>query len=106
MKLGIILNNNDAETAFNGLRLGNQALSTGNEATVFLLGAGVEITNVKSETFDVAGTLQKFLDDGGGLLACGTCLDVRHQEAGICPISTMAQLLDLIAASDKVVSLG
>ncbi len=106
MKLGIILNNNDPETAFNGLRLGNQALGGGNEATVFLLGAGVEITRIESETFDVAGTLQKFLDGGGGLLACGTCLDIRHQEAGICPISTMAQLLELIVASDKVVSLG
>ncbi len=106
MKLAIILNNNDAETAFNGLRLGNQALSTGNEASVFLLGAGVEITRIESKTFDVAGTLRKFLDGGGGLLACGTCLDIRHQEAGICPISTMAQLFELIVASDKVVSLG
>ncbi len=106
MKLGIILNNNDPETAFNGLRLGNQALGNGNEATVFLLGAGVEITRIESDSFDVAGTLQRFLDGGGGLLACGTCLDIRHQEAGICPISTMAQLLELIAASDKVVSLG
>ena len=106
MKLGIILNNNDAETAFNGLRLGNQALSTGSETTVFLLGAGVEVAQIESESFDVAGTLRKFLDGGGGLLACGTCLDIRHQEAGICPISTMAQLFELIVASDKVVSLG
>ncbi len=106
MKLGIILNSSDPETAFNGLRLGNQALSSGNEATVVLLGAGVEITRSESDSFDVAGTLQRFLDDGGGLLACGTCLDIRHQEADICPISTMAQLLELIAASDKVVSLG
>ena len=106
MKLGIILNSSDPETAFNGLRLGNQALGSGNEAAVFLLGAGVEITRIERDSFDVAGTLQKFLDGGGGLLACGTCLDIRHQEAGICPISTMAQLLELIAASDKVVSLG
>jgi uncharacterized protein involved in oxidation of intracellular sulfur len=106
MKLGIVLNSSDPETAYNGLRLGDQALGTGNEATVFLLGSGVEITNVESETFDVAGTLQRFLDGGGGLLACGTCLDVRHQEAGICPVSTMAQLLELITASDKVVSLS
>ncbi len=106
MKLGIILNSSDPETAYNGLRLGNQAISTGNEVTVFLLGSGVEITRIESETFDVAGTLQRFQQGGGALLACGSCLDLRHQEAGICPVSTMSQLVSMIADSDKVVSLG
>ena len=50
--------------------------------------------------------LKKFLSSGGDLLACGSCLELRHQEAGVCPISTMAQLVEMIADSDKVVSLG
>ena len=61
---------------------------------------------IKDKSFDVAGVLKKFLDGGGNLLACGTCLKSRHQEAGICPISTMPELVKLISDSDKVVSLG
>ncbi len=106
MKLAIILNTNDTETAWNGLRLGNAAMADGHQADIFLLGSGVEIVNIKNQSFDVPGVFKKFASSGGNLFACGTCLDVRHQEAGICPISTMSQLVDIIATSDKVVSLG
>ncbi len=106
MKLGIILNTNDPETAWNALRLGSEALGTGNEVNVFLLGSGVEVENIRDKAFDVAGALEKLLDGGGRLLACGTCLTIRHQEAGVCPISTMSELFEMIAESDKVVSLG
>ena len=47
MKLGIILNSKDPETAWNVLRLGNEELSAGNETSIFLLGSGVEIENIK-----------------------------------------------------------
>lgn len=106
MKLGIVLNTNYPETAWNALRLGDKALGVGNEVSLFLLGSGVEVENIKSETFDVGGALSNFLDGGGKLLACGTCLKVRHQEAGVCPVSTMSQLVELISDSDKVVTLG
>ncbi len=106
MKLGIIVNTNDPETAWNALRLGNEALASGNKTGMFLLGSGVEIQNIKDETLDVAGALKKFLNSGGSLLACGTCLGLRHQEAGVCSISTMSELVEMIADSDKVVTLG
>jgi sulfur relay (sulfurtransferase) complex TusBCD TusD component (DsrE family) len=106
MKFGIVLNTKHPETAWNALRLGNQAIDGGDEVTVFLLGDGVEIQNIQHPSFDVAAALEKFLDTGGNLLACGTCLTVRQQEAGICPVSTMSQLYQMIAGSDKVVSLG
>jgi len=106
MKLGIILNTNYPETAWNALRLGDKALGVGNEVRMFLLGSGVEIENIEDKAFDVAGALSSFLDSGGKLLACGTCLKVRHQGAGACPVSTMAQLVEMISGSDKVVSLG
>ncbi len=106
MKLGIIINTNDAETAFNALRLGNEALIQSNEATVFLLGSGVEMVAIKDKTFDVAEGLNKFLGNGGNLLACGTCLKSRKQEAGVCSISTMPELVKMISESDKVVTLG
>lgn len=106
MKLGIIINTNDPETAWNGLRLGFETLAGGNEVGMFLLGSGVEIGFTKDATFDVAGALKKFLNSGGNLLACGTCLELRHQEAGVCPISTMAELAEMVSDSDKVVTFG
>ena len=106
MKLSIILNTNDPETAWNGLRLGNEVLSRGYEASVFLLGKGVEIENIRHDVFDVAYELEKFTSGGGRMLACGTCLKVRQQQAGVCPVSTMAELANLVLDSDKVVTLG
>ncbi len=106
MKLGIILNTNDPETVWNALRLGNEALAGGNKTSVFLLGSGVEILSIRDKTFDVAGVLGKFLDGGGNISACGTCLELRHQETSICPISTMSELVEMIADSDRVVTFG
>ncbi len=106
MKLAIIINGNDPETAWNALRLGNTALSDGHEVSVFLMGSGVEVEEIKNEKFNVPEVLNKLLDSKGNLLACGTCLKVRQQEAGVCPISTMPQLVQLIADSDKVVTFG
>ena len=106
MKLAIIINSNDPETAWNALRLGNTALGAGHEVSVFLMRSGVEVEEIKSKKFNVTEVLKKFLDSKGNLLACGTCLKVRQQEAGVCPISTMPQLVQLIADSDKVVTFG
>ena len=106
MKLGIILNTNDPETAWNALRLGNEALSKGNEVNMFLLGSGVEMENIKDEDFDIRGVLSKFSQSGGTLGACGTCLSRRHQEAKVCPISTMSELVEMVSGSDKVVTFG
>jgi uncharacterized protein involved in oxidation of intracellular sulfur len=94
------------ETAWNALRLGNETLGGGNETNIFLLGSGVETASIKDKTFDVAGALEKFLNSGGNLLACGTCLELRHQEAGVCSLSTMSQLVGMISDSDKVVAFG
>jgi len=106
MKLGIIINTNDPETAWNALRLGNAALEGGHKVSVFLMGSGVQVENIKSEKFNVAEVLGNFIKNKGELLACGTCLKVRQQESGVCPVSTMPQLVQLIANSDKVVTLG
>lgn len=106
MKLGIILNTRDPETAWNALRLGNEALSEGNQADMFLLGSGVELENIKDERFDIPGVLSMFLDTGGSIKACGTCLGLRHQTEGVCAISTMTELVEMITESDKVVALG
>jgi sulfur relay (sulfurtransferase) complex TusBCD TusD component (DsrE family) len=106
LKLGIILNSNAAETAFNALRLANTALGAGQSVNIFLLGPGVEIESIDNKKFDVADVLDKFIKAKGNLYACGTCLKIRQQEAGVCPVSTMSQLLEIITSSDKVVTFG
>src|SRR4030042_1153731 len=104
MKLGIIINTNSSETAWNALRLGSTALDEGHKVSVFLIGSGVEIEKIKNDKFNVAEVLNKFAGNKGELLACGSCLKVRQQEEGVCPVSTMPQLVQLIAESDKVVT--
>jgi len=106
MKLAIILNTSDPEIAWNALRLCNTALGAGHDVSLFLMGSGVEIEEIKSEKFNVAEVLGNFIKSKGDLLACGTCLKVRQQESGVCPVSTMPQLVQLIADSDKVVTFG
>jgi uncharacterized protein involved in oxidation of intracellular sulfur len=106
MKIGIILNTNVPETVFNALRLANTALAAGSSVNMFLLGPGVEIESIDNKKFDVPDILGKFAKGGGNLFACGTCLKIRQQEAGVCPVSTMAQLLEIITSSDKIVTFG
>lgn len=75
MKLGIVLDTNDPETAWNGLRLGNENMSRGNEVSLFLIGKGVESRGVKREVFDVSGELESGTSPGARK-------NVRKLEAG------------------------
>ena len=105
MKIGIILNSNEPETAWNALRLGVEALEKKHSAKIFLLGKGVEIENLQDEKFNVQKMINAFKKRNGQILACGTCLKIRDKnESKICPISTMEELLQLIEESDKVVT--
>ena len=106
MKLGIVVYSTDSETVWNGFRLGNFALKKGDSVKAFLLASGVEAENLPSDTFNVKEQMQAFLDNGGEILACGTCLKIRNSEGTeLCPMSTMADLYELINESDKVISL-
>ena len=108
MKIGIILNSNDPETIWNAFRLGNTSLLNGHQVKIFLLGKGVELSLIleKEAGYDIKGELDKFMDNGGEIVACGTCLYIRRMEKGICPIGTMEDLLKIISDSDKVISFG
>ena len=105
MKLGIIIYSNDSETVWNAFRLGIFSRKQGDVVSVFLLGKGVEVESLDRDKFDITGQIHSFLDIGGAILACGTCLKLRQsEELGICPISTMQDLYTLIHDSDKVLS--
>ncbi|MCU4925931.1 DsrE family protein [Halobacteria archaeon AArc-dxtr1] len=105
--LSIVLETADPERAWNALRLGITALEDGNEVSVFLLGEGVEAEEITDEQFDVRDRMEAFVDAGGDLQACGTCLEIRDsEESEYCPMSTMSDLLEIVTASDRVLTIG
>ncbi|HII54042.1 sulfur reduction protein DsrE [Candidatus Micrarchaeota archaeon CG08_land_8_20_14_0_20_49_17] len=105
MKLGIVIAVNDAETVWNAFRLANFSVNKGDTVSVFLVSKGVEYEKTRSEQFDSVAEAKKFLQSDGRILACGTCLKLREKEgSNICPLSTLRDLYELIATSDKIVS--
>jgi len=106
MKLGIVLYSADAESVWNAFRLGTFALEKGDDVKIFLLAKGVECETLDTKNFNVSETMRKFVEHGGEILACGTCLKIRNSQGSeLCPLSTMKDLYDLIADSDKIVSI-
>ncbi len=105
MKLGLVIYSNDAETAWNALRLGLFSLKQGDTVNIFLNGKGVEIAQLSTERFNIFEQLQQIIDNGGQIFACGTCLKLRQQaENAVCPISTLQELHTIIKESDKVLT--
>ncbi len=108
MKIGVILNTNDAETCWNCFRFGDEAISKNHLIKIFLLGRGVEVESVKDIKFPLLkSSIKKFVKRGGVILACGTCLKSRSKEGtNTCPISTMNDLLKLVEECDNVLTFG
>ncbi len=105
MKLGIIIYSNDPETVWNAFRFSNFALGKGDEVNVFLLGKGVECESISPKKFDVRKEIERFLDKGGKIFACGTCLKIRNQEKSeICPISTMEDMYSIVKECEKILT--
>jgi uncharacterized protein involved in oxidation of intracellular sulfur len=105
MKLGIVIYSDDSETVWNALRFGNFSLHQKDEVRVFLLGKGVEAESIDTEKFNVTEQMQSFVDSGGKVYACGSCLKLRHSEGSkTCPLSTMKDLYTIIQESDKIVT--
>jgi len=105
VKIGIVIYSSDPETVWNAFRLGNLALHEGDEVNVFLLGKGVECESLDTDKFKVTEQMRSFVDSGGRMLACGTCLKMRGAKSSeMCPLGTMKGLYDLIKESDRVVT--
>ena len=104
MKLGIVLQSNEAERAWNTLRLGITALKAGHTVDIFLMSEGSELDTIPdSENFDISAKVKEFKGLNGEIYACGTCLKVRgKQESKVCPVSTMSDLLKMVESSDKL----
>jgi len=105
MKLGIVIYSTDPETVWNAFRLGVFALKQGDTGSAFLLAQGVEAESLHSDKFPVKDQMQAFVDAGGKILACGTCLKIRSSSGSdLCPLSTMKDLYEMVRDSEKIVS--
>ena len=105
MKLGIVIYSSDAETVWNAFRFGAFALNQGDSVRVFLLAKGVECESLHTEQFPVRDQMQSFVERGGTILACGTCLKSRGSEGTeLCPLSTLQDLYEMVRDSDRIVS--
>lgn len=102
MKLGIVLQSNDPETAWNALRFAAASREAEHAVNVFLLGKGVETEAILDPKFNVQEMMKTFLDAGGQMYACGTCLKIRNSKSEVCPVGTMKQLVGIVEESDRV----
>lgn len=105
MKLGLVIYSNDPETVWNAFRFGVFALQQGDTVQAFLLAQGVEAQHLDTEKFKITEQMQTFVDKGGHILACGTCIKIRQQSStDLCPLSTMKDLYELVQTCDKVLT--
>lgn len=105
MKIGVVISSNDAETCWNALRYANFALGQKDEVKVFFMGKGVEYQKIRTDKFNTVEQAEKFMQSGGKIYACGTCIKSREQEGSeMCPINTMKDMYEIVKESDKVVT--
>ena len=105
MKLGIIIETNEPEKAWNAMRFANASLGKKHAVRIFLMGAGVEIESVNTGKYNAYDQLVDFSKNGGVVFACGTCLKSRNQDGSdVCPISTMNDCVELVEWADKMVT--
>ncbi len=105
MKIAIILETKDYEKAWNAFRFAVTAKKQGHDTKVFLMGEAVECEGLTHEKYNVDEQLRNFVNIGGEILACGTCLKSRQLDSTeACPISTMVDCVELIVWADKTIT--
>ena len=105
MKIGVVISTNDAETCWNALRYANFALGQKDKVSIFFMGKGVEYQKISTDKFNTLEQAQRFMDAGGKIFACGSCIKSREQEGSeMCPISTMNDMYEIVKESERVVS--
>ena len=103
--IGMVIYSNDTETVWNALRLANYSKIEGDTVKIFLLGKGVELDSMVKTNNDLKEQADKFLDNGGSILGCGTCLRSRNnKEPQVCTFSSLADLYALIRKNKIVLT--
>lgn len=105
MKIGIIIETKEYEKAWNAFRFAVTAKKQGHETKLFLMGEAVECEGLTHEKYNVDEQLKNYVNSGGEILACGTCLKSRQLDSTeTCPISTMVDCLNVVVWADKMVT--
>ena len=79
------------------MRLANYLKKQGDTVNIFLLGKGVELENLIQESKDIDEQVKLFLDGGGSIPGCGTCLQSRkNDDPQICKLFSLKDLYELI----------
>lgn len=105
MNIGIIIQTNDPEKSWNGLRFANSAIKQGHQVRLFLMGAGVEVESITHEKFNSQKQIQEFANNKGVIMACGTCLKARQLDgSAICPISNMLDCVKMVEWADSTLT--
>lgn len=104
-KIGVILETKEFEKAWNAFRFAITAHKEGCQVKVFLMGEAVECVELTHEKYNVMEKYNEFVELGGTVLACGTCLKSRNMEGTeTCPLSTMVNCVDMVKWADKTVT--
>jgi len=105
MKIGVILETKELEKAWNAFRFAVTAKKQGHEVKLFLMGEAVECEGLIHEKYNVDTQMKAFVEVGGEILACGTCLQSRKlTSTETCPISTMVDCVNLVVWADKMLT--
>jgi hypothetical protein len=95
--IGMVIYSEDVETVWNALRLANFAVNAGDTVEIFLLGKGVVVDSLAKTNEDIKKQTEIFLDSGGMIQGCGTCLRSRNNlNPQICTLSSMGDLYDVV----------
>jgi uncharacterized protein involved in oxidation of intracellular sulfur len=70
------------------------------------MGEVVECEGLTHEKYNVGEQLRNYVNAGGEILACGTCIKSRHLESSleVCPISTMVDCVNMVVWADRVLT--
>lgn len=103
--IGIVIYSNDVETVWNAIRLANYSKNQGDTVQIFLLAKGVEVDKLVNENSDLKQQVDSFLEKGGSIFGCGTCLQSRkNNEPQVCKFSSMGDLYELVRKNNIVLT--
>lgn len=103
--IGMVIYSNDVETTWNAFRLANHSKNQGDTVQVFLLGKGVEVDLLVNNNNDLKEQVDAFLENGGEIQGCGTCLKSRkNDEPQVCTFSSLADLYAVIRQNKIVLT--
>lgn len=103
--IGMVIYSNDVETVWNAFRLANHSVNQGDTVQIFLLAKGVEVDELVNEDEDLKNQVDAFLETGGEIQGCGTCLKSRKIDGPqVCTFSSLADLYAVIRKNKIVLT--